>query len=112
MENYSRTLDDMDEQDREKTLQFVSVLADPLTRRIMAKLASKHSPIAVNNVPAERLNTTKPQIISRLCRLERYGLVTSHKKTTDNVFYKEYSINENGRRWVDGYMRDELGEFP
>lgn len=100
MKTYSKTIDGMDERAQKETLLFVGVLADPLTRRIMAKLTNKHGPITVNNVPTDLLKATKSQVISRLCRLERYGLVTSKKHISSGEFFKEYSINESGRRWV------------
>ena len=111
LQKYSRKLDDMNERDQKETLLFASVLADPLNRRIMAKLTSKHIPISVNSVPTDVLQATKPEVISRLCRLERYGLVTSQKKMDKNAFYKVYSINDNGKKWVHNYMKDELNKF-
>ena len=111
MKSYSKVLDDMEEQDRVQTLQFFSMLADPITRRVMAKLASKYSPISVNEVPTRRLDATELQILSRLCKLEKYGLVTSQMKPEDDGFYKEYHINDDGKRWVTGYMKDELSKF-
>lgn len=111
MARSSRHIDQMGKLDQE-TLSFISVVADPLTRRIMAKLASKHSPIAVDAVPTKLLNASKLQIVSRLCRLERQGLVTSKRKNMeDDTFYKEYSINDNGRALVDSHMSNELSKF-
>lgn len=97
--------------DRADAITIVSMLADPLTRKIMAKLASKYSPIAANAVPVERLNASKLQIMSRLCKLERYGLVTAKKKTMDGSFYKEYHINDNGLDLVNNHMSNELSKF-
>ena len=95
----------------QRTLSLISVVADPLNRKIMAKLASKHSPIAMNNVPTQRLEASKIQVVSRLCRLERQGLVVSERKKDGDSFYREYSISANGRVLVDSYMGNELNKF-
>ena len=107
---YSK-INDMDRQEIQNTMQVVGMLTEPLTRRIMAKLASKHSPIAANDVPTDLLKASKPQIISRLSRLERFGLVRSERKTVSAGFCKEYRINDSGKRWVHDYMTTEFSEF-
>lgn len=104
-------IDNLDDQQLSDTLLSLSALADPLTRRIMAKLASKHSPIAVNAIPTEKLQASSPDIISRLCRLESYGFVTSIKKTDNGSFYRVYSLNSTGQRVVKNHMATELEEF-
>lgn len=111
MKTASNVLDKMDDQQLQDTLRSLSVLADPLTRKIMAKLASKHSPIAANNIPVEQLNASEPAIISRLCRLESYGFATTTKCVDDGMSYKVYSINETGRRMVEKSMEAESAQF-
>lgn len=112
MKNTSNVLAEMNDQDLQDTLRSLSVLADPLTRRIMAKLASKHSPIAANAIPTDMLEASEAAIISRLCRLESYGFVTAAKNHPDDeTFYKVYSINETGRRMVVNSMTAESEKF-
>lgn len=105
------TIDGMNDQQLNDTLTSLSVLADPLSRKIMAKLASKHSPIAVNAVPTKMLNASKAAIISRLCRLESYGLATSVREKDGDLTYNVYKLNAVGERLVKNHMSVELNAF-
>ena len=104
-------IDKLDDQEMNATMRSLGMLTDPTTRKIMAKLASKHSPIAVNRVPVDKIGASRPQIISRLCLLENCGYVTSTKEMDGDSFYKIYRISKLGSKFVDKYMSAELSKF-
>ena len=100
-------LENMVESDRTKLFHLAGVIADPITRRIMAKLASNQSPISIDSIPLEKLDASKPQIITRLVKLEKMGLVKAEKVKSQNGFCKKYFINEKSLDIVSKLMREE-----
>ena len=111
MNSVNEILGNLNEVQRGKTLEFAGALADPLTRRILAKLASNHSPISVDNIPTNLLNAQRPEIISRLSRLERYGLVSSNNITKNGTVHRRYEVNKTGKDLVHKYMKEESKNF-
>ena len=91
--------------------QFAGMLTDPLTRKIMAKLASPQSPISVDSIPTTKLEADKGAVISRLSKLEKIGLLRSEKVKAEDGFCKKYFINENGKKLVSNYMKKESQQF-
>ena len=111
MNPVNEILGNLNEVQRGKALEFAGALADPLTRRILAKLTSKHSPISVDNIPTQLLGAQRPEVISRLSRLERYGLVSSNNMTKDGTVHRRYEINDAGKELVHKYMKEESKNF-
>ena len=105
--NIEMILGKLPEAERNEVFQFAGMLTDPLTRRIMAKLASLQSPISTDSVPVGKLEGDKGTVISRLSNLERVGLVRSEKTPAENGFCKKYFINEKGKKFVAQYMQSE-----
>lgn len=97
----------MSESDRTQLFHLAGVIADPVTRRIMAKLASKQSPISIDSIPLEKLDANKPQVVSRLVKLERLGLIRAEKVKSQNGFCNKYFINEKGSGIVSKLMGEE-----
>lgn len=111
MDNMDKILGKLQDSEEEEIFQIVEMLGDPLTRRIMAKLASPQSPISVDDIPTDKLNGERGAIISRLDKLERRGLVKSEKIETKMGFGKKYIIKDKARDWVTKYMSKELKQY-
>ena len=111
MDNMEKIIGKFEGSEENQMFQFAGMLTDPLTRRILAKLASPQSPISVDSVPASELDADKGSIISRLSKLESAGLLNSEKVKAENGFCKKYFINENGKNLVSNYMKKESQQF-
>jgi len=106
MEKLAKVTDKLEDKEEGQMFQLAGILADPLTRKIMAKLASSHGPIATNDVPTAGLGD-KGAIIVRLNRIESAGVAQSQKVHINNGFCKRYSLNDKGRKYVSKYMQAE-----
>ena len=95
---------------RDQILQFAGFLADPVIRRIMAKLTI-HGSISVNDIETKLLRATRAEVITRLVKIEQNGLATSKKISKDGMFHKQYTITRFGRKLVFKYMKQESNEF-
>ena len=91
--------------------RLAGAMADPLSRNILAKLDSKHSPILTSDIPTGLLGAKKGAIMSRLYNLHNLGLLTSEPKKTESGYCKEYAINGHGRSIVRNYMRSESQKY-
>lgn len=110
MERLVSAIEKLGDSDERRVFKLAGMLADPLTRRIMAKLASPQGPISVDGIPKE-LNGDRGATISRLSRLEQAGLLRSEKVSAGSRFCKKYIINDNGRDPVSKYMKEESKLF-
>ena len=95
---------------RDQILQFAGFLADPITRRTMAKLTI-HGSMSVNDIDTKSLRATRAEVVTRLVKIERNGLATSKKISKDGTFHKRYTITRFGRKLVFMYMNQESSEF-
>lgn len=111
MNNIEKIIGKFNGLEERQIFQFAGMLTDPLTRRILAKLASPQSPISVDSVPTSKLGADKGAVISRLSKLENVGLLSSEKVKAENGFCKKYFINENGKSLVSNYMKKESRQF-
>ena len=111
MNSINTIFDKLEDSERQQVFQFAEMLTDPMTRRIMAKLASTHSPITTDKLPIDLLKGSKAAIISRLSRLKRAGIISSESVESEDGFCKRYSINENGEELVSKYMHKESLQF-
>ncbi len=110
MNNIEKIIEKFEGSEERQMFQFAGMLTDPLTRKIMAKLASPQSPISVDSIPT-KLDADKGAVISRLSKLERVGLLSSEKVKAENGFCKKYFINEKGKNLVSNYMKKESQQF-
>ena len=104
-------LNGLEESKRASLFHLAGVIAEPLTRRILAKLNSPHSPIAIDAIPITELRGGKPQIISRLIKLEQLGLVRSDKIRAENGYCKKYFINSETKDLVSMLTKEESKFF-
>ena len=105
-------LEGIDEAKRAQLFDLAGVMTDPITRRILAKLSSGGSPIAVDSVPTDKLQAKKSQVVSRLLNLEKKGFVRSSKVTAQNGFCKKFFINEKAVPLVAQLMKPESKLYP
>ena len=104
-------LNNMAEPQSDALVRFASILADPLTRRIMAMLAACNGSMAAYDACARFPDSYKVEVLSRLGRLERCGIVVTVKVTVGNMVYKTYRITDPGKGFVEKHMRHEYREF-
>lgn len=93
--------------DYTKFFHLAGVVADPITRKVLAKLASPQSPISIDSIPVDKIGADKPMIINRLVQLEKLGLVKSEKVKSQHGYCKKYFINDKGVEIVDKLMSTE-----
>lgn len=109
MERLVSSMDKLDDDDERRVFRLAGMLTEPLTRKIMARLASPQSPISVDSIPKGLGD--RGAVISRLTRLELAGLLRSESVKAENGFCKKYFINDKGRDLVSKYMQKESKEF-
>ena len=99
MQTVAETINRMSDSDMQDTLQAMSVLAEPLTEKIIRDL-NDHGSVDIRDIP-ERFGEPNVKIMSRLAKLERSGFVKCTKSTDDGIMTKSYEINEIGRRVLE-----------
>ncbi len=97
--------------DYTKFFHLAGVVADPVTRKVLAKLASPQSPISIDSIPVDKIGATKPVIITRLVQLEKIGFVRSEKVKSQHGYCKKYFINDKGNDIVNKLMATESKLF-
>lgn len=50
--------------DYTKFFRLAGVIADPVTRKVLAKLASPSSPISIDSIPVDKIGAAKSAIIT------------------------------------------------
>lgn len=104
-------IDKLGSDDYTKFFHLAGVLADPVTRKVLAKLASPRSPISIDSIPIDELGETKPTIITELVQLEKIGLARSVKVKSQHGYCKKYFINAKGNEIVSKLMTAESKMF-
>lgn len=97
-----------DTSEREQLLNILQIIEDPISRDILGKLASPHSPIPANKVPATLFKTTKINVLSRLKRMVDMKLVKSEFVSSgDGVSFKRYEITDYGKQMAMKHAKSE-----
>jgi predicted transcriptional regulator len=98
-----------DQSEREQLINIIQIIEDPLSRDILGKLASPHSPIIANKMPTTLLTQSKISILSRLKTLVDMKLVESTFETSeDGMSYKKYEITNNGKHFATQHAKFEV----
>lgn len=98
-----------DQQERDQLINIMQVIQDPLSRDILGKLASPHSPILANKVPTKLFAESKINILSRLKKMVDMELVESTFETSDDgMSYKKYEITKYGKNIAVQHAKSEL----
>ena len=80
------------------TLFHLGIIADPVTRKVLFLLQSQSISTAL--IPEDKFQVSRSQIITRLVKLERMGLVEFSKTATKDGYCKAYSLTEKGDAMV------------
>jgi len=87
-----------DDAEREQFINIMQVIDDPLSRDILGKLASPHSPILANKIPEKLFKQSKINILSRIKKMVDMKLIESTFETSeDGLAYKKYDITKYGK---------------
>lgn len=99
--------------DQQEMARFSHIVNDPLSRRVLAKLASPHTPMCFNDIPLAKLDTTSTvMVISKLNLLEKAGLAESKMiKNSNGSVYKTYHATDVGTETANKYMRIEAEQY-
>lgn len=107
-----KILGKLDESERAELGSFIHMLHDPLSRNILAKLASPHTPMCLNDVPLEKLDANDSvSVMSRLHKFENMNLVKSEMKKHNSGAYRTFSITDGGKEIVQKYIKKESERY-
>ena len=104
-------LNNMAEPQSDAIIRFAGILADPLTRRIMAMLAASNGYVAAYDACAKFPDNYKVEVLSRLGRLERCGVVVTGRVQVCGMVCKTYSITDQGKDFVEKHVEHEFRTF-
>ena len=98
------------EEERDQFINIMQIIEDPLSRDILGKLASPHSPILANKIPEKLFNQSKINILSRIKKMVDMKLIEStfEKSEKEGIAYKKYDITEYGEKIVSTHAKYEL----
>ena len=112
MVEIEKILEKLDEAERTQLGSFIQMLHDPLSRNILAKLASPHTPMCLNDLPLKKLDADNSvSVVSRLHKLESMNLVESEMIKQDSGAYRTFHITDGGREIVQKYMKVESDRY-
>lgn len=112
MVELDRILGKLDPSERTQLGGFVQILNDPLSRRILAKLASPHTPMCLNDLPLKQLEASDSiSVMSRLHKFEEMNLVESKMVKHSAGAYRTFDVTAAGRSIVEKYMKKESDIF-
>jgi predicted transcriptional regulator len=107
-----KILKKLDVSERSQLCNFMQVLSDSLSRKILAKLASSHTSMCLNDLPLKQLEVADSiSIMSRLHKFERMNLVKSKMIKHESGAYRTFDITDAGRRIVKKYLKKEAKLF-
>jgi len=96
-------------QEREQLINIIQIIEDPLSRDILGKLASPHSPILANKIPEKLFNQPKIHVLSRIKKMVDMKLIEStFENSEEGVAHKKYDITEYGKKIATTHAKYEL----
>lgn len=112
MVEIDKILEKLDADERSQLGGFVQMLNDPLSRKILAKLASPHTPMCLNDLPLKQLEASDSvSVMSRLHKFEGMNLVESKMIKHQSGAYRTFDVTAEGRTIVEKYMKKEAETF-
>ena len=107
-----KILEKLDEAERTELGSFIHMLHDPLSRNILAKLASPHTSMCLNDLPLEKLDATDSvSVMSRLHKFENMNLVESKMVKLGSDAYRTFHVTAQGKQIVEKYMKKEFERY-
>jgi len=100
----------MPNDDREQLIDYIQIIEDPLSRDILGKLASPHSPIYSNNIPTMLFNAKEITILSRLKRMVNSKIIESKFVKENGKHVKKFDITEDGKTLATRYAKLEVAK--
>ena len=77
-------------------IEDFALLSDPISRQLLGKLASPHSPILATEYPIK--GHSRNLVLMTLHRLEAVGVVKSEMIEQQNSLVRQFEITELGRK--------------
>lgn len=112
MVDLDRILGKLDAGERSQLGAFAQMINDPLSRNILAKLASPHTPMCLSDLPLKELQAKDSvSVMSRLHKFEQLKLVESKMVKHESGAYRTFEVTSQGRTIVDKYMKQEQAFF-
>lgn len=96
--------------ERKQLINIIQIVEDPLSRDILGKLASPHSPILANKIPTSLFNHSKISVLSRLKKMIDENLVESNFETSEGVSHKKYVLTEYGKTFALKHAKSEVAK--
>ena len=112
MVQIEKILEKLDDAERTELGSFIHMVNDPLSRNILAKLASPHTLMCLNDLPLESLDANDSMsVISRLHKFENINLVESKMVKQDSGAYRTFSVTAQGKQIVEKYIKKESKRY-
>jgi len=103
MVTYEQVLSKLGLEERKEVDKFIMIVSDDVSKNILRKLASEHSPISFDDLPSEELGSSKVISLNRLDVLEEMKWVTSDLEKKGEHHTRVYSITDEGRDVTQKY---------
>jgi len=109
MVTYQELMAKLGEQDQIELKKFVHFLSDDLSRNILLKLASPHSPIGSEDLPLKELGKhSKNAALHELNDMEKCKVVESEMKKLNGRYHRVYDLTDEGKIFVREFVPAEL----
>lgn len=103
MTTYEQILARLGDTERAELDKFIFALSDDLSKNILRKLASPHSPISSDELPSRELGGSKVASLRWLDMLEDMSFVRSELVKKGERYCRVYDITNKGREVVQKY---------
>lgn len=103
MSMYEQILSKLGSEDRKELDKFILAMSNDISRNILRKLASPHSPISTEELPLKEIGGSKVSSLGWLDNLEKMGFVNSDLIRKGDRFYRVYDITDHGKTVVKKY---------
>ena len=98
-----------DDQERDQFISIMQIIGDPLSKDILGKLASPHSPIFANKIPEKLFKQPKIVILASIQKMIKAKLIAStFEKSDEGTSYKKYDITDYGEQIASTYAKYEV----
>ena len=103
MVTYDQILSKLGTEERKEVDKFIMIVSDDVSKNLLRKLASEHSPISFDDLPSNELGSSKVISLNRLDVLEEMKWVTSDLVKKGEHHSRVYTITEEGRELTKKY---------
>lgn len=100
---YDQIVQKLGSEERQQLDKFVLAMSNDVSKNILRKLASPHSPISSEELPMKVIGGSKVTSLGWLDQLEDMGFVKSEMQRKGDRFFRVYDITDNGKEIVKKY---------